>query len=123
MIPQSIEAALVILLLPGRTWRFCARTVLIFVIPRTKQIESRILDFPLPLRPVIELKLSSLLADQHHSQCFAGSPAMYHPEITVRTAYDLKPWTTVSSYSRGRRVFTHVDDDLYNPHLDGDCGL
>jgi hypothetical protein len=34
---------------------------------------SRILDLPLPLRPVIELKLSS------------------HPDITVRTAYDLKP--------------------------------
>ncbi len=79
MIPQSIEAALVILLLPGRTWRFCARTVLIFVIPRTKQIESRILDFPLPLRPVIELKLSSLLADQHHSQCFA--PGL--PQCTI----------------------------------------
>jgi hypothetical protein len=42
------------------TWRFCARTVVMFVIPRTKHIESRIFDFPLPFRPVIELKLSSL---------------------------------------------------------------
>lgn len=30
------------------------------VMPRTKQMESRMLDFPLPLRPVMELKLSSL---------------------------------------------------------------
>lgn len=42
------------------TWRFCARTVVIFVIPRTKHIESKIFDFPLPFSPVIELKLSSL---------------------------------------------------------------
>lgn len=44
-----------------------------FVMPRTKQMASRILDLPLPFRPVMELKLSS------------------HPEMTVRTAYDLKP--------------------------------
>jgi len=48
------------------------------VIPRTKHIASRIFDFPLPLRPVIELKLSS------------------QPLMTVRTAYDLKPSTTSS---------------------------
>lgn len=42
------------------TWRFVARTVLMFVMPKTKHIESRIFDFPLPFRPVIELKLSSL---------------------------------------------------------------
>ncbi len=29
------------------------------VIPKTKQMESRMFDFPLPFRPVIELKLSS----------------------------------------------------------------
>lgn len=45
---------------PVRTCRFCARTVDMFVIPRTKQMASRMLDFPLPLRPVMELKLSSL---------------------------------------------------------------
>jgi hypothetical protein len=45
-----------------------------FVIPRTKHIASKMLDFPDPFRPVIELKLSS------------------HPEMTVRTAYDLKPY-------------------------------
>jgi len=49
-----------------------------FVIPNTKHIESRIFDFPDPLRPVIELKLSS------------------QPLITVRTAYDLKPSMTTS---------------------------
>lgn len=46
--------------IPAHTWRFCARTVVMLVIPSTKHIESRIFDFPLPLRPVIELKLSSL---------------------------------------------------------------
>lgn len=50
-----------------------------FVIPKTKHIESRIFDFPLPLRPVMELKVSS------------------HPEMTVRTAYDLKPSMTTST--------------------------
>lgn len=42
------------------TCKFCARTVDMFVIPKTKQMESRMLDLPLPLRPVMELKLSSL---------------------------------------------------------------
>src|SRR5262249_2580269 len=42
------------------TCRFCARTVDMLVMPRTKQMASRMLDFPLPFRPVIELKLSSL---------------------------------------------------------------
>lgn len=61
------------------TCMFCALTVLILVIPRTKHIASSILDFPLPFRPVIELKLSS------------------HPLMTVRTAYDLKPSITIST--------------------------
>ena len=50
-----------------------------FVIPNTKHIESSIFDFPLPLSPVIELKLSS------------------QPRMTVRTAYDLKPSITTST--------------------------
>jgi hypothetical protein len=33
-----------------------------FVMPRTKQMASRMLDLPLPFRPVMELKLSSLPA-------------------------------------------------------------
>ena len=39
-------------------------------IPSTKQIESRIFDFPLPLRPVIALNMGS------------------NPSMTVRLAYD-----------------------------------
>lgn len=35
-----------------------------FVMPKTKQMESRILDLPLPLRPVMELNVSSLRARQ-----------------------------------------------------------
>lgn len=46
--------------------KFCALTVVMFVIPRTKHIESSIFDLPLPFNPVIELKLSS------------------HPEMTTR---------------------------------------
>ena len=44
----------------AHTWRFWARTTPMFVIPSTKHIASRILDLPLPFRPVIELKVSSL---------------------------------------------------------------
>ena len=62
-----------------RTCKFCALTVLMFVIPNTKQMESNMFDFPLPLRPVIELKVSS------------------QPLMTVRTAYDLKPSITTST--------------------------
>lgn len=58
---------------------FCARTVVMLVMPKTKQMASNILDFPLPLRPVMELKLSS------------------QPLMTVRTAYDLKPSITIST--------------------------
>ena len=61
------------------TCRFCALTTLMLVIPRTKHIASRIFDLPDPLRPVMELKLSS------------------HPVMTVRTAYDLKPSMTTST--------------------------
>lgn len=48
----------------SRTCKFCARTVVMFVMPKTKQMESRILDLPLPLRPVMELNVSSLRARQ-----------------------------------------------------------
>lgn len=44
----------------GLTCRFCARTVDMLVMPSTKQMASKMLDLPLPLRPVMELKLSSL---------------------------------------------------------------
>ncbi len=44
-----------------------------FVIPKTKQIASRMLDLPEPLRPVMALNDGS------------------HPVICVLTGYDLKP--------------------------------
>jgi hypothetical protein len=68
------------------------------VIPRTKQMASRMLDLPLPLSPVMELKLSSLrpashqrLLDHSHATAHLMNRYYYHPDITVRTAYDLKP--------------------------------
>lgn len=61
------------------------------VIPRTKHIESRIFDFPLPFRPVIELKLSSLWIISMFLGDIVSVAIVYHPEMTVRTAYDLKP--------------------------------
>jgi hypothetical protein len=72
-----------------------------FVIPRTKHIESRILDLPLPLSPVIELKLSSLYNIRRRLR-FAYVNA-HHPDITVRTAYDLKPCMHVSEISCAER--------------------
>ena len=76
---------------------FCALTVLILVMPNTKHIASKILDLPLPLSPVMELKLSS------------------HPLITVRTAYDLKPSMISSTtfMAKAIRFFT-ADADLRN---------
>lgn len=47
--------------------------------PSTKQMESRMLDFPEPLSPVMALKDGS------------------KPDTTVRVAYDLKPSITTSS--------------------------
>ena len=70
-----------------------------FVIPSTKQIASRMLDFPLPFSPVMELKLSSLCDVRF---CYATRKKerkkprrkvmIYQELITVRTAYDLKPY-------------------------------
>lgn len=61
--------------------------------PRTKHIESRMLDLPEPLRPVMELKDSSLRGVRRS----VGRLLLftYQPEITVRTAYDLKPYEIV----------------------------
>lgn len=88
----------------GRTCKFCARTVDMLVIPRTKQMESRMLDFPLPLRPVMELKLSSLRLSASAISSYRVFVSVgwiylgvvYHPDMTVRTAYDLKPCKAVS---------------------------
>lgn len=62
------------------------------VIPRTKHIASRIFDFPLPFSPVIELKLSSLWVISIFLGEKVSVAIVYHPEMTVRTAYDLKPF-------------------------------
>ena len=63
------------------------------VIPKTKHIASSMFDLPLPFSPVIELKLSSLIhrhdTARHRDR---GDGQTYHPEMTVRTAYDLNPW-------------------------------
>lgn len=58
------------------------------VIPSTKQIASRILDFPEPFNPVMALKDSSKPVDSalSHYSGRSGSPVM-----VVRTGYDLKP--------------------------------
>ena len=56
-------------------------TVCMLVIPKTKQIASRMLDLPEPLRPVMALKDGS------------------HPVIWVRTGYDLNP-KIIASYHR-----------------------
>ena len=70
------------------------------------------LDLPLPLRPVIELKLSSL-----HQLSAAFQPLkivlQYHPDITVRTAYDLKPCLrgSVAVWKKAEgSVCAYVDD-------------
>ena len=49
--------------------------------PSTKQMASKIFDFPLPFNPVIALKRGS------------------NPLTTVRVAYDLKP-SIIISYSK-----------------------
>lgn len=73
-----------------------------FVIPSTKQIASRMLDLPEPLRPVMALN--------------DGSQSL----IWVLTGYDLKP--KVNSRSQ-REVGIHelrrgraVDNQLLDPH-------
>lgn len=98
----------------SHTWRFCARTVVMLVMPKTKQIASRIFDLPLPLRPVMELKASSLW----HVSCaiIRSWIPTHHPEITVRTAYDLKPYKRVSSVQIDVVGGTYVDDHFDNPH-------
>jgi len=69
----------------GRTWSEPARTCSSFEMPRTKQIESRMLDLPLPFRPVMALN------------CWSK------PVTTVRLAYDLKPSIMISSICMAAR--------------------
>ena len=58
------------------------------MIPSTKQIASRIFDFPEPFNPVIALKDSSnpgMSASLQHIELVSL------PVMVVRTGYDLKP--------------------------------
>lgn len=75
-------------------------------------------DFPLPLRPVIELKLSSLGSYSAHDRSSSGGGANTdHPVMTVRTAYDLKPCKIINFRTqRSDSPGAHVYDDFHNPH-------
>ena len=70
----------------GQAGRACDR----LVIPSTKQMESRMLDLPLPFRPVIALKKGSN----------AGT--------VTRVAYDLKPSSVISSIYISRAARTRA---------------
>lgn len=60
-----------------RSYKFPFLTWDKLVIPNRKQMESKMLDFPLPFSPVIALNSGS------------------NPIISVLCAYDLKPSTTM----------------------------
>ena len=62
----------------GGSRRRGQRTWLRLEMPSTKQMASRMLDFPLPFRPVTALNSGS------------------QPEMTVRFGYDLKPSRMIS---------------------------
>lgn len=70
------------------------------VIPRTKHIESRMLDLPLPFKPVMELKLSSLRASQS--------------SVSIQSAHKYAPARDDGAH--GIRLEA-VDDDFNHPHL------
>ena len=58
------------------------------MIPSTKQIASRIFDFPEPFNPVMALKDSS---NPDMSASWQSKVLLSLPVIVVRTGYDLKP--------------------------------
>lgn len=72
------------------------------VIPRTKHIASRILDFPDPFNPVIALKDSSkptpVISDLISRTAWHGDL----PLMVVRTGYDLKPVNMSTNESKSR---------------------
>ena len=72
-----------------RSIKLLALTDVMFVIPRTKQMASRILDFPEPFSPVMALKDSS--KPGRISSATSKRVALSLPVIVVRTGYDLKP--------------------------------
>eukprot|EP00961_Rhodomonas_salina_P179628 2423956-Rhodomonas_salina.2 len=78
--------------------------------PRTKQIESRIFDFPLPFRPVMALNMGS------------------KPSTTVRLAYDCKHRRAISKrtdhgastfakHASTSRHLESINDNLLDVHL------
>lgn len=89
------------------------------VMPSTKQMASRMLDFPDPLRPVIELKLSSLYI-AHKSDChgtigrFIYSPSGDHrPDgIRLEALQDCQPFLLIYEIR-----FAYVNNDLNDPHV------
>jgi hypothetical protein len=49
----------------------------------------------------------------------AGPVAIvYHPEITVRTAYDLKPYQ-ISTFPIAKLEDAYINDNFYDPHFGG----
>lgn len=62
--------------------------------PRTKQMASRMLDLPLPLRPVMALKNGS------------------KSDTTVRCAYDLKPSMMISYRNRNTTTPCNCEEQL-----------
>lgn len=96
------------------TCKFCARTTPKFVIPRTKHIASRMLDFPDPFRPVIELKLSSLPIVSAGTVCdsWVNKPAGNDCTDSVR----LVALEKVSDVVAHPFNCTDVYDQLYDLH-------
>lgn len=70
--------------------------------PRTKQMASRMLDFPDPFRPVTALKDPS------------------KPEIAVRTGYDLVRMSAAGRRYREGHLLEAVEDELRDTHRAGD---
>ena len=73
-------------------------TEVMFVIPSTKHIASRILDFPDPLRPVMALNEES------------------HPVICVRTGYDLKPINVFNNVTLDKYDCYTFENQFFYPH-------
>ena len=73
-------------------------TEVMFVIPSTKHIASRILDFPDPLRPVMALNEES------------------HPVICVRTGYDLKPINVFNNVTLDKHDCYTFENQFFYPH-------
>lgn len=86
-----------------------------FVMPRTKHIASRILDFPLPFRPVMELKLSSLPVVRWSAQRRTKG-------LNIPSRYDCANGIRLEALHQSELLYpgqssrTYVDDDFDDPH-------